>query len=275
MKIALGVLLSHGFPVPAEFMDSYEAVMVQVQSGAANAGVSEGEAITAIRRIKSTAFPPDVARNGIVRSFLDDGDDDYLLFLDADMTFPADVVRKLVRHAAPVVTGRYHMRKLPYHAVAYVKHRTQAGEHCYAPVHFGRGLVEIERGGAGCLLIRRDVAEAIRGRIGDNWFRYQRGPEPPHDFTVSEDFWFYRQAREAGFRCYLDWDCECEHLQLMGINRSWNEAYLDAQVRELPTLTPDKRQAVVDSFVVCGYPDGLTLATGDHIAPYTVTAGER
>jgi len=31
----------------------------------------------------------------------------------------------------------------------------------------------------------------------------------------------------------------------------------------------------VDSFVVCGYPDGLTLATGDHIAPYTVTAGER
>lgn len=275
MNVVLGVLLSHGFPAPVEFWDSYEALMHVVRSGAVNAGVPEDRQITSVRRIKSTAFPPDVARNEIVRSWLDQGSEEYLLFLDADMTFPANVVRQLVDHGQPVVTGRYHMRKIPYHAVAYVKHRTQEGPHCYAPVHWGRGLVEIERGGAGCLLIRRDVAEAIRARIGDNWFRYQRGPVPPHDFSVSEDFWFYQQAREAGFNCYLDWDCECEHLQLMGINRSWNEAYLDAQVRELPTLSPEQRAAVVGSFVVCGYPDGLTLPTGDHITPYTVTAGER
>jgi len=275
VKIAIGLLLSHGFPAPTEFWDSYESLMHQVWSSAVNAGVPPAEQVTDVRRLKSTAFPPDVARNEVVQKWLDEGDEDYLLFLDADMTFPKDVVRKLVRHHQPVVTGRYHMRKIPYHAVAYVKHRTQEGPHCYAPVHWGQGLVEIERGGAGCLLIRRDVAEAIRARIGHNWFRYQRGPNAPHDFTVSEDFWFYQQAREAGFKCYLDWDCECEHLQTMAINRSWNEAYLDAQVRELPTLAPDKRAAVVDSFVVCGYPDGLTLATGDHIAPYTVTAGER
>lgn len=275
MKLALGVLLSHGFPAPTEFWDSYEALMHHVRSGQVNDGVPPDQQIGAVRRIKSTAFPPDIARNEIVRTWLDDGDEDYLLFLDADMTFPADVVRQLVRHAVPVVTGRYHMRKPPYHSVAYVKHRTKTGAHCYAPVHWGQGLVEIERGGAGCLLIRRDVAEAIRARIGHNWFRYQRGPEPPHDFTVSEDFWFYQQALEAGFKVYLDWDCGCEHLQTMAINRSWNESYLDAQVRELPDLSPDKRAAVLDSFVVCGFPDGLTLPNGFHIAPYTVTAGER
>jgi hypothetical protein len=249
--------------------------MHHVRSGEANQGVSADRAISAMRRIKSTAFPPDVGRNEIVREWLDRGDEDWLLFLDADMTFPVGLVRRLVDHDLPVVTGRYHMRRPPYHAVAYVKHRTIDGSHAYAPVHWGQGVIEIERGGAGCLLIRRDVAEAIRAAVGDNWFRYQRGPNVPHDFTVSEDFWFYQQAREVGFRCYLDWDCECEHLQVMAINRSWNESYLDAQVRDLPSLAPEQRAAVLGSFVVCGYPDGLTLPTGDHITPYTVTAGER
>jgi len=275
VKIVVGVLLSHGFPAPVSFWDSYEMVMNHVRSGAVNAGVPDDQKITGIRRIKSTAFPPDIARNEIVRAFLDKGDEDYLLFLDADMTFPEDIIRQLVRHEKPVVTGRYHMRKAPYHTVAYVKHRTQTGPHAYAPIHWGQGLVEIERGGAGCLLIRRDVALAIRARIGDEWFRYQRGPDPPHDFTVSEDFWFYEQARRAGFQCFLDWDCECEHLQEMGINRSWNEAYLDAQVRAFPTMDPAEKQRALDSFVVLGHPNGLTLPTGDHIAPYVMTPGER
>jgi len=270
VRLALGVLISHGFPAPSAFWESYEQVMMHIANGSTNALLPDDRKITGVRRIKSQSFPPDVARNDIVRDFLK-GDEDYLLFLDADMTFPADIAGRLLVHDKPVVTARYHMRREPYHVVAYVKHRIVDGPHAYAPVHWGAGLVEIERGGAGALLIRRDVLEAI----GEDWFRYQRGPEPPHDFTVSEDFWFYRRAREEGFSCWLDWECECEHLQQFGINRSWNEAYLNAQVRTLPSLSAEDRQRALDGFVVCGMPDGLRLASGDHVPAYTVTAGER
>lgn len=274
MKLCVGLLLSHGFPAPTEFWDSYEQLMHHIHSGQTNKLLPPEKHITDVKRIKSTSFPPDVGRNDVVRGMLKT-DAEYLLFLDCDMRFPVDLVARLLAADKPVVTGRYHMRRPPYHAVAYVKHRKMEGEHCYAPVHYGQGVFEIERGGAGCLLIRRDVLEAIKFSIGENWFRYQRGPESPHDMTVSEDFWFYRQAREAGFGCFLDWDCECEHLQLCAINGDWNKSFLDAQVRELPDLPPERRQSIVNSLVVCGMPDGLTLPTGDFVSPYVLTPGER
>lgn len=272
MRLAVGLLISHGFPASSTFWDSYEQVMHHVATGQSNALAPVP--ITGVRRIKSVAFPVDVARNDIVRDFLK-GDEDYLFFMDADMTFPEDIVGRLLADDKPVITARYHMRREPYHAVAYVKHRRLDGPHVYAPVHFGAGVFEIERGGAGALMIRRDVLVAIRDRIGENWFRYQRGPDPPHDYTVSEDFWFYQQAREAGFSCWLDWDIECGHLQEFAINRSWNLAYLEAQVRELATAEADARQRVLDSFVVCGMPDGLRLESGAYIEPYELTPGER
>lgn len=274
MRIAIGLILSHGFPAPSAFWDSYEQVMDHVRSGAVNALLPEVRAVAGVRRIKSTAFPVDVARNEVVRNFLD-GDEDYLFFMDADMTFPKDVIGRLLAHDVPMVTGRYHMRKEPFHAVAYVKHRTAEGPHAYAPVHFGRGLFEIERGGAGVLMIRRDVLEAIEARVGHNWFRYQRGPNPPFDYTVSEDFWFYQQAREAGFPVYCDWACECEHLQEMGINGTWNQAYLDAQVRAFATMTPEAKSAALNAFVCCGMPEGIRLASGDVVSPYSHQPGER
>lgn len=278
MRLAIGLLLSHGFPAPSDFWESYENVMANVARGDANKVLPDHLQLTGIRRIKSTAFPPDVARNQIVREFLA-GDEQYLFFMDADMTFPEDVVPRLLIHDKPVITARYHMRSAPYHPVLYVKHRTQEGPHCYAPVHFGHGVFEIERAGAGALLVRRDVFEAIQFRCGvNNWFRYQWGPptpEKPSDFTVSEDFWFFKQAREAGFPCFADWDVECGHLQTFAINRTWNAAYLDAQLKEAATLSEDKRRIIYDSLVVCGMPDGLTLPTGETIPAYTYQPGER
>ena len=275
MKLAIALLVSHGFPAPSEFWDSYEAVMHHIRSGAANQLLPPELQITDIRRIKATSFPVDLARNDIVRSFLDQGSESHLVFMDADMTFPPDWIPRLLLHDVPVISARYHMRKPPYHPCFYVKHRVAEGPHTYAPVHYGQGLIEIERGGAGALIVRRDVFEAIRFRIGDNWFRYQRGPSDPFDMSVSEDFWFYRAAREAGYACYGDWDVECLHLQTMAIDRSWNQAYLDGQVRELPTMTPEARQTVLNSLVVCGFPDGMSLPTGDHIPPYVLSPGER
>jgi len=274
MKVAIGVILAHGFPAPTAFWDSYELMMHEVYSGRINTLLSPERALTDARRIKATSFPIDFARNEIIREWLR-GDEDYLFFLDCDHTFAPDILGRLLAHDKAVITARYHMRKPPYHACAFVKHRFKDGQHCYSPVHYAHGLIEIERGGAGALLIRRDVAEAIQFRVGENWFRYQRGPEAPHDFTVSEDFWFYQQAREAGFSCWCDWETEAQHLQQMAIDRLTNLAFLDDQIKVLPTMSEDERRKTLDGMVVIGYPDGYPLPTGDVIPNYTYTPGER
>lgn len=274
MKIAIGLIVSHGFPVSPEFMFSFEAMTEFLRSGQANGLLPEGKKITGLKLLNNTSFPPDVARNQVVAEFLK-SDCDYLFFADCDHVFTPDTVAKLLLSDKPVISGRYHMRKPPYHVVAYVKHRFLDGAHCYAPIHYGQGVFEIERGGAGSLLIRRDVLETIHARIGHNWFRYQRGPDAPHDFTVSEDFWFFQQARAAGFTCWLDWSVEAKHLQTFGIDRSWNEAYLNGQVDALPRLSAEAKQKALDGFVVCGFPEGFRLQSGDVVPPYTYTPGER
>jgi hypothetical protein len=282
MNLAVGIIVSHGFPAPTEFWDSYEQVMHHLRSGAANAVLPPEMQIDHVRRIKSTKFPTDVARNEIVRGFLDEGDEAYLVFMDADMVFPPDWVTRALVHQQPVVTGRYHQRRSPYHAVAYVKHRLDTARHHFAPIHYGRGLIEIERAGAGALVIHRSVLQAIRFRIGDNWFRYQRVAEEPFDYDVSEDFWFFQQAREAGFRCYVDWDIECGHLKEVPITGAWNNVELTRMVREItnPDMPDDERERLRAALIVCGFPDGLTLRGDEHSVPvhvpeYQITAGER
>lgn len=302
VRLGIGWLNAHGFPIAGEVYDCYERMQQRVAAGLTNAALPDDLQITGFRRITATSFPVDYGRNEICRAFLD-SDDTHLLFLDLDHLYKPDMMERLLRARKPVITGRYHMRRMPYHPAIYVKHRKQTGPHVYAPVHYGKGVFEIERAGAGALLIERRVIEAIRDRqmarwaevLGSEayrqlpewarwyfppaptvqWFRYQFGASPFIDMSVSEDFWFFREAREAGFSCWCDWDAELQHLQTMGVDGTWNQPFLDEQVAQLHNLSPEQRQEIVGCFVACGYPDGLTLKSGDHITPYTYTPGER
>jgi hypothetical protein len=302
VRLAIGWLNSHGYPISGQVFDCYERLQQHVASGAANAALPDDLQIVAFNRINATSFPVDYDRNEVCREFLK-GDATHLLFLDLDHLYKPDLAERLLRARKPVITARYHMRREPFHAAAYVKHRMLDGPHVYAPVHFGQGVFEIERAGAGALLIERRVIETIQTRQRQHWFdlfaspayaqlsawgkrflppaptvqwfRYQHGPTAPHDMSVSEDFWFFQEVREAGFTCWCDWDTEAQHLQPFAIDGSWNRSALQEQIARLGSLDPEQRQQIVDHFVACGYPDGLTLSSGDHIAPYTYTPGER
>jgi hypothetical protein len=72
------------------------------------------------------------------------------------------------------------------------------------------GLVPIDSGGAGALAISRRALEAVRARVGGNdWVRYRVGPAGLR--SISEDMWFYEQARACGIPPYLDADLWCGH----------------------------------------------------------------
>lgn len=319
MKIALGIIVSSGFRPDTDFLfgrapeegqslppEGLFALQERIVSGKCNTTLPPDRKISSLRLIMSRKFPTDVARNEICAAVLK-GDEDYLLFLDADMVHPADLLERLLAHDKPVITARYHLKKPPFAAIAYVKHRTQEGPHRYASIHFGKGVFEIERFGAGALLIRRDVLEAIDKRQRDEWagfllssrydaipefaksflpdrptcqwFRYQhadgKSHDPRIDMHISEDFWFGRQAREAGFSCWCDWDIDIPHIGPMAIDASWNFPFLNKQVGEYEN--PEHRDMVLANTIVRGYDGGMVLGEhpGYQIDEYKITPGER
>jgi hypothetical protein len=221
VTLAIGMLLSNGFPVPAPFFLSYLSLYDRLVTGKGNVTLPTHLQIRGARLVHSQGFPVDAARNDIVREVLK-SDADYLLFLDADMSHPADLAERLLKHDTAIVTARYHMRRPPFLAVA-MRHIGPNRFDCES-IRRGSGLMPIDFGGAGALLIRRDVLEAI----GGDWFRYSKQTRPPYEMTVSEDMHFYEAARAKGFQPYVDWDVECGHFATMEITGRWNEPYVEA-----------------------------------------------
>jgi hypothetical protein len=221
VKVTVGLILSHGFPVPAAFVVGYSDFMRVLLTGEGNLYSKPEHAITEARVLISHDFPVDVARNTIVRMFLDADDGDALLFLDTDMKHPASIAHSLVRRDKDIVTGRYQMRRPPFLTVAMRKtgdgpRDYQSIDKCVPDVS---GLLTIDAAGAGALLIKRPVLEAIRARIGDDWFRYQVGADGFR--SISEDMWFFEQAKAAGFQAYLDADTMCSHIGQFEIDAGW------------------------------------------------------
>lgn len=234
LTVAIGLLLSNGYPVPVPFFLSYFALYQRLASGAGNVNLPAHLRVLRAPLIHSQGFPVDAARNDVVREVLK-AKADYLLFLDADMRHPADLLERLLKHDTAVVTARYHMRRPPFMAVA-MRHVGPNPFDCEA-LRRGQGLMPIDFGGAGALLIRRDVLEAI----GDNWFRYSRATRPPYEMTISEDMHFYQAVRDHGFQPYVDWDVECGHFATMEIDGSWNTPFVDrVEAKEAQIATKAK-----------------------------------
>lgn len=217
MKVSIGLLLAGGFPVPGPFVLGFADLLKCLLTGEGNASLPSHLKITSCRILSSQGFPIDTARNDVCRMFLDHDDGEFLLFIDADMRHPANLAHRLLAHNLDVVSGRYQMRKPPFHTCA--MRWAGTGPHDFKAITEQTGLVKIDRGGAGCLLISRLVLDRMRHLVGDDWFRYQVGPTGLR--TVSEDFWFYEQAQACGFQPYCDLDVVSTHVAQFEVDPSW------------------------------------------------------
>ena len=274
VRLAIGLIISGGYVPPRVFWRSLLAIERQVRSGASNRTLPPHLHITGLQIIESRQFPTDVARNDVCAGVLE-GLNDYLLFLDADMVHPANIVENLLVHEKPVITARCHVKEYPYHAAMFVKDRVRDDEQAYTSVSYGRGVFEVERSGAAALLIRRDVLERLFELHGHNWFRYQRHPDPPHDYIVSEDAWFWKIAREAGFSTWANWDVVSGHVHETVIGDSFFQMALDHQRTQAMEQGGEIWERWKAHAVVCGYPEGVTLPNGDLVPPYSTTPAGR
>lgn len=105
-----------------------------------------------IQSPRSSILPQ--SRNLAVKELLSNPAYTHLMFLDSDMAFPADVLLRFLRHDVAVVGATY-ARRVPSNGDAV----TAAPEELYDVGY--RELLQAEKLPTGCLLLRRDVVEAI------------------------------------------------------------------------------------------------------------------
>ncbi len=153
------------------------------------------------------------ARSKLATEFLA-SDCDYLLFIDADLEFPADAVDRLIRHDRDFVAAPYSIKNLPARwALAFGDEQPTYVE----------GLLKVRTVPAGFTLVKRGVFEALVSpeltfqEEGDDtsyyafYLPFLHESENGRRVFLSEDFAFCQRVRDKGFEIYCDFDVRLSH----------------------------------------------------------------
>lgn len=126
----------------------------------------------------------------------------HLLWLDADMTFPADTLMVLLRHNLPVVGANYPRRQMPPIPTTYALGTFENKDHGIVYSDGKTGVEEVKHVGMGVCLTDMRVYDAIDAP----YFAFE--PTPPHFLSLrGEDVYFFEKLkREAGIPVYVDHD---------------------------------------------------------------------
>jgi GT2 family glycosyltransferase len=154
----------------------------------------------------------DKARNRVVDRFMESGRE-WFLSVDTDVILPACVVTRLMSRRKPLVGALINVNDgepFPqiYHRIAdvgaepfgvfQVQHEYETGE-----------LIAADATGAGCMLVHKDVFEAIPGKPPYRWYQHELiGKE-----IYGEDFTFCKRAKVAGFQLYIDTSVWAGHIK--------------------------------------------------------------
>lgn len=168
-------------------------------------------------------------RNKAVKAFLESSTCDWLWFVDSDQVFPPDTLHRMVATAAandvkilgaviPIITSTGLMGNV------FVDHPESITHVVLNPFNeeFGEpGPKEFAATGAGCLLIHRDVLQAMHDTYGDHlsYFYEDRRPGASGENRwMGEDLTFCLNARDLGFRVVVDTSISVGHHKG---NRTW------------------------------------------------------
>jgi len=142
----------------------------------------------------------------LIADWIVKGPYDYLFAVDSDISFPADTLKKMLTHNKDMVTGLYIQRIPGKHCIEVMK-RNEHGGVTHVPWEQlkGRGLVEVDSCGFGCVLIKKDVFTSIEYPH----FLYKSALD--HQYTISEDVYFCLKAKAQGKQIWADTTILCGH----------------------------------------------------------------
>jgi GT2 family glycosyltransferase len=159
----------------------------------------------------ATTFPRvDAMRDSLADCAVKEGYS-HILFLDADMVWPTDVLHRMLKHHDDGIVGGLYVLKSPPHAPVAMKERFRVeGSVVDQFWHVDldtTDLIDCEVLGMGCTLIPVKVFTEIGPRP---WFEYKN--DDAGWPVITEDVPFCLKAKEAGYRIALDPTIQCGHI---------------------------------------------------------------
>jgi len=145
--------------------------------------------------------PVDYVRNEIVRQFLANRQFTHLFFCDSDIGLPLDAVGILLAADAPIAVGCYPL--LMQQGLRWSLASKTDG-HYRLLERLDNKPFNVDAGGAGCLLIRRDVLV----KIDWPWFKWDNKEDGSQ---ISEDIYFFDKCKKAGLPVVAVPQCVCNH----------------------------------------------------------------
>jgi len=152
--------------------------------------------------------PVDEARNELVKYARLIGAK-YIFFIDDDVLVPHNALIRLFGLKTGVATGVYYTKTQPSVPVILKKDRPAGFEDW----KFG-DVIEVDYCGAGCLLIKMEVFDAIEEKFpGMEFFRYNRSRTDIVEEMgyIGEDVWFCDLAAKCGYPIMCDTGVQCGH----------------------------------------------------------------
>lgn len=149
-------------------------------------------------------------RNVIVREFLKHTDAEYLLMLDTDMVFSAEVPERLMSWGLPIVGALCFSEDDSGKAFPVIYKEVDGRPHRESHVPTDVRL-DVAATGAACLLVRRDALLTIGSACPPPhpWFE-----ETTHgDWELGEDVTFCLRARANGIPVVVDTGCPIGHVK--------------------------------------------------------------
>lgn len=145
---------------------------------------------------------------------------DYVLWLDSDMIFPPDVLKKMLedRDKGDIITGIYYRRVSPFKPVLFSKLSID-DKGCYWEGYDDYPtdrLFDIEGCGFGCVLTPTNVFLNVIAKF-DNMFAPIGG--------VGEDLSFCWRARECGYKIIADPRIQCGHVGHFTIDKQFYDSF--------------------------------------------------
>ena len=126
---------------------------------------------------------------------------DWVWFIGDDHAFPPDTLERLLAHTVDIVVPLCAQRQPPYSYGVY--RMLEDGTTPLIDLTGKTGLVEVDYAGSAGLLVRKGVFDKMEPpyfRMG----QFQTDAE-------GEDIYFCAQARELGFKVYVDTDTQIGH----------------------------------------------------------------
>jgi hypothetical protein len=119
-------------------------------------------------------------------------DMDYVFFVDSDMTFPSDVLMKLLERNVDIVCCDASRKKDEGGSVVKTKDLK------YLDYKTIKGLVEVEWAGTGVMLLKIDVFKKMQ----KPWFLVEY--DKPSDMYLGEDYYMCSKAKALGYKIFCD-----------------------------------------------------------------------